>query len=378
MDFTKRISELRNFMAENKIDLSIIMDPNNQYYLSGFKALMYSRPILLIIEKGLTNLIIPGLEENHAKNEAKADHLYVYYEHPEKAENEKSYLEHLNNLVLKYPKGLKIGAEFDVMSIQMADYFRDHDFEIVDIGKKITEMRSIKDSQETALLINAGKLVSLALSESLGNAKEGISEIEFDDIGNKVIFKEATTKYPNSTLDLFGMSPSGLSRVLMPHVFSSTRKFQKGDIVIHSRQVGLNGYHAECERTFFLGKPSNSKQEHAFNVIVEAQRAAIDFIRPGVTAKDVDLIARKIIQKAGYGEYAIHRVGHAIGLSAHERPYLRYDNNLVLKEGMVFSIEPGIYIPGIGSFRHSDTVILTKSSSKLITEYPRELERLKL
>jgi len=172
------------------------------------------------------------------------------------------------------------------------------------------------------------------------------------------------------------MSPLGLARVLMPHVLSSTRKFQKGDICIHSRAVGLNGYHAECERTFFIGKPSNSKQEHAFNIIVEAQRAAIDFIRPGVMAKDVDLIARKIIQKAGYGEYAIHRVGHAIGLGAHEKPYLRYDNDLVLQEGMVFSIEPGIYIPSVGAFRHSDTVVLTRSGSKLITEYPRELEKL--
>jgi len=376
MNYKKRILELRNFMAENKIDLSIIMDSNNQYYISGFKALIYSRPIVLIIGKSLVNLIIPGLEENHAKAEAKVDNLYVYYEHPEKAKNGKTYLQYLDKIISKYSKGTRIGGEFNVMSIEMADYFKDHDFEIVDIGKKITEMRFIKDAQETDLLINAGKLVSLALAESMKNANEGISEVEFDDIGNKVIFKEATTKYPNSTLDFFGMSPSGLARVLMPHVLSSTRKFQRGDIIIHSRQIGLNGYHAECERTFFIGKPSNSKQEHAFNIIVEAQRAAIDFIRPGVMAKDVDLIARKIIQKAGYGEYAIHRTGHGIGLGVHETPYLRYDNDLILQEGMVFSIEPGIYIPDIGAFRHSDTVILTKNGSKLITDYSRELEKL--
>ena len=379
MDFTKRIVELKNFMEKNRIDLSIIMDISNQYYVSGYeiRALTnYERPIVFIIEKNLTNLILPGLEENHAKAEAKADHLYVYYEHPEKASEGISYLEHLDKIISKYPKGTKIGVEINIIFGYLYNHLKMAGFEITDIGNKIAEMRSIKDSQEIDLLINAGKLVSLAVSESLKNAKEGISEMEFNDTGNKVIFKEATTKYPNSTLYHSAVCPSGLARAIMPHISSSTRKFQKGDICIHSRQVGLNGYHAECERTFFVGKPLNSKQEHAFNVIVEAQRAAIDFIRPGVAAKDVDLVARKIIQKAGYGEYAIHRLGHAIGLDNHETPYLRYDNDLILQEGMVFSIEPGIYIPGMGGFRHSDTVILTKNDSKLITEYPRELEKL--
>ncbi|MGG4498683.1 M24 family metallopeptidase [Brevibacillus reuszeri] len=150
---------------------------------------------------------------------------------------------------------------------------------------------------------------------------------------------------------------------------------QKGDTVIHTRQVVFNGYRAELERTVFIGEPSK-QQRKTFEVMRLAQETAMEFIKPGVTAKQVDKVARNVIHKAGLGEYAIHRVGHGIGVSSHEEPYLRFDNDLVLEEGMVYTIEPGIYIPGLGGFRHSDTVVLTAGGNKLITEYLRDLDSL--
>lgn len=373
MSLIKKISEVRQFMQENKIRLSIIMDPYNQYYLSGFKAVVYSRPIILVISLDFVDLIVPGLEEDHAKSEAVVDNLYIYYEHPEKEKMGKSYIDdHLKKIISKFSKGIKVGVEFNFVPLEMANYLKKYDFTLIDIGKKIIEMRSIKDNAEINILINAGKLVSLGVKESLEHAAEGISEIEFDRIGNEIVYETVDRKYPNSSIDVLGMTISGASRSLMPHAFSSTRKFKKGDIVIHSRQVGLNGYLAECERTFFIAQPT-SKLKDIFNMVVDAQRAALEFIKPGILAKEVDNIARAIIRKAGYANYAIHRIGHGIGLGGHELPYLRYDNDLVLKEGMVFCIEPGVYIPGIGGVRHSDTVILTKNGSNLITDYPRNL-----
>jgi len=113
-----------------------------------------------------------------------------------------------------------------------------------------------------------------------------------------------------------------------------------------------------------------------FNIVYEAQNSAREAIKPGMTAGEVDMLARKVIQDVGYGEYFFHRTGHGIGIGTHEEPSVRFDSDLALQEGMVFSIEPAIFVPGIGGFRHSDTVILTKGGSKLITEYPRELESL--
>jgi Xaa-Pro dipeptidase len=102
----------------------------------------------------------------------------------------------------------------------------------------------------------------------------------------------------------------------------------------------------------------------------------LDFIKPGVTAAEVDEVSRNILNKEGFADYFIHRVGHGIGISAHEEPSLRFDNDLILKENMVFTIEPGIFIPGVGGFRHSDTLILTKNGGRRVTEYPSELEDL--
>jgi Xaa-Pro dipeptidase len=370
-----RLLKLRNFMNENNLGLSIIMHPENQYYISGFKAITYSRSILLIVKPDLTSLIVPGLEEKHMEAEAMVDETFVYYEHPERAGSGISYMDHLEKIITAYRTGTRIGVELNAMTIGLANHLIDYGYELIDIGRKITEMRFIKDEQEIKLLIEAGKLVSLALSESLRNAKAGISEIELDQLGNNALFEETEKRYPDSSLDYFVMSPSGLVRTVMPHVFSNTRKLQENDFVIHSRQVGLNGYRAECERTFFIGKPTDT-QKDVFNVVADAQKTAMQTIRPGIRAKEVDMAARKIIQKAGYGEYFIHRTGHGLGLGLHEEPYLRFDSDLLLQEGMVFSIEPGIYIPNIGGFRHSDTVILTKNGAKVITDYPRDLKDL--
>lgn len=362
-------------MKKNDLRLCIIMNPDNQYYFSGFKAVIYSRPIVLTVGEESTGLIIPGLEEEHANEAANVDKKYVYFEHPEEASRGISYMDHLEEIIKKLPGGIKIGVEFNYMPIMLSNYLKSFNFQLVDISKKITEMRFIKDEQEIEQLIEAGKLVSLALAESLKSAKSGISEMELDQCGNKTLFEEVAKKYPDATLDYFVMSPSGLTRSVMPHVFSNTRRFKEQDIIIHSRQVGLNGYRAECERTFFIGKPTK-EQEKIFNIVLEAHTTALNTIKPGVKAKEVDLAARWIFTKSGLSQYCIHRTGHGIGIAAHEEPYLRFDYDLTLQEGMVFSIEPGLYIPGVGGFRHSDTVILTKNGMKLITEYPIELNDL--
>jgi Xaa-Pro dipeptidase len=375
LDASKRIEKIRSFLKEENIGLSIITNPDNQYYLSGFLALIYSRPIILTIDDNSKNLIIPALEENHAKEDSDADNILVYYEHPEQKHKGTNYLQHLDSILDNHKENKKIAVEFKSMSIGMAEYLKNKGFKLIDMSDKIKEMRYIKDEQEMDLLEKSGELVSLAVAESIKNLKPGISEIEFDSYGDNALYSETSKKYPNASLYKFEMSPSGIERTNMPHVFSNTRKFEEKDIVIHSRQVGLNNYHAECERTFFIGEPTE-KQKEVFNVMVEAQAACMDFIKPGVKAKEVDEVGRSIIQKAGYGEYAYHRIGHGIGIGSHEEPYLRFDSELILKEGMVFSIEPGIYIPGVGGFRHSDTIVVTQNGSKIITDFPRKLEDL--
>jgi len=370
-----RIAELRRLMEARGIALSLVMNPDNQQYITGFKALIYSRPIVLAISPEKTTLVVPGLEEVHAKHEAKVDELLVYYEHPELADRGKTHLDHLGKIAGRLPRDSKVGVEMGFCPAAMVEYLRSQGLEPVDVGQKIKEMRFIKDEAEMQLMLEAGRLTSLECRAALGAIKPGVTEMEIDAAGSEAVFEEVSARHPGATLDILGMTPSGLERTVMPHVFSNTRRLQTGDILIHSRQVALNGYRGECERTAFLGRPS-AEQERAFKVMEEAQQAALEAFKVGVPMKDVDWAARRIIQKAGFGDYAIHRTGHAIGLSAHEEPYLRFDEEMVLQEGMAFSIEPGFYVPGLGGFRHSDTVLLWHGRSQMTTDYPRELESL--
>ncbi len=362
-------------MQRHGISISIIFEPDNQYYLTGFKAICYTRPIVTVINMDSIELIVPALEEEHATAQADVDKIHVYYEQPEKAYLGISYLDHLNKILSRIPTGANIGAEYDILTTSQYKYLTSEGFNVVDVGNKIKVMRFYKDQDEIKLLEIAGKLSDIALKGSLESAYPGQSELEFDLYGDKALLEYVSQHYPNTEIGYENWTCSGIERTVMPHLYSNTRKLQKGDVIIHSRQVWVDGYRAENERTFFIGEPT-LKQKEAFKLAVEAEKVGMEIIKPGIMAKEVDLAARQVFKKAGYEQYANHRIGHGLGLSEHEEPYLRFDSDLILEEGMVFTIEPGIYVPGIGGFRHSDTVILTKDGIKTITKYPRELEDL--
>lgn len=375
MNIKKRLETLRGFMSEKQIELSLIWEPDNQYYLSGFRAITYSRPIVTLISHEQTELIVPGLEEVHAARKANVDKLYVYYEQIDMRHREVSYLDHLSKILKKYPSGTSLGVETGVLPSSVYLYLKEFGFKLVDIGQEVVNMRAVKDEFEIERLKVAGKLSDYAIEESLKHARAGISELEFDSYGDRLLLEIASKDYAEELIGYENWTCSGVKRSEMPHLYSSTRKFEDGDVVIHSRQVWFNGYRAENERTFFVGQPSE-EQKDLLKLAIEAQWVAMDLIRPGITAKEVDLASYEVFKKAGYGEYVNHRVGHGLGLSEHEEPYLRFDNELVLQEGMVYTIEPGVYVPGLGGYRHSDTVILTKNGSYSITQYPRDIDSL--
>lgn len=375
MDVSTRVDRLREEMRRQEIGLALILGHENMFYYSNYKAIIYSRQIIITVDEKRVSAIVPGLEEDHAKAHATVDQVLVYYEHPEKVAQGGSYQYFLDGMLAELPKGARVGVELGAIPMGMALYIQNQGFTLCDIGAFIQHERYIKSAEEIAMMEKAGDLVSKAMAASLEQVCPGVTEMDMDQFGNALIMEETPRLYPGATLDIFVMSPGGLARTNMPHVFSNTRKYEENEIVLHSRQVGLDGYRAEIERTFFLGKPSD-KQREVFRVMTEAQQTMLDGIRPGMTAGEADALGRRVIQKAGLGEYSNHRCGHGIGLGLHEEPYLRFDNDLVLEEGMSFSIEPGIYIPELGGFRHSDTVILTKGGSRKITQCKRELEEL--
>ncbi|SDY28092.1 M24 family metallopeptidase [Salimicrobium album] len=375
MNTSQRVARLREVLKARNLDAAIIFNFENQYYFSGLKAITYSRPIILVVEENKQSLIIPKVEENHAKEKTDVDSLYIYQEVRNSSGESTDYKALFNDVLSKLNNHSKIGIEYGSLPTDFTMSLQSQRFEIEDIQQDVVDLRSIKSEEEIEAIKTSGDLVSGALKNTLENSSIKASEVDIDYFGNQFLFDEISKKFTNSTLDYFVMSPSGIERTNMPHVFSNTRKLEEGDIIIHSRQVGLNGYRAECERTYFVGEPSE-KQKEVFDVMLRAHNAALDFIKVGVTAKEVDEAALRVIREAGLEKYVSHRTGHGIGIGQHEEPYLRFDNDLELKAGMVFCIEPGIYVPGVGGFRHSDTVVLREDGTEIITEYPRELEQL--
>ena len=371
----RRLAELRQRMKKNGIDLSIIWEPDNEYYLSGFRAISYTRPILLLVYMDKTSYIIPALEEDHAKLNAKVDEFFVYHEKIQNSHLDYAYNQILERILKGVSKDTVIGLELDVLPASVADWIRGMNFTTRNISLDLIEMRSVKDEEEIFWLDKAGELSNIAIKASLDNIRCGMSELEFDSFGDRRLLEVASEQFPDRIVGYDNWTCSGIERSAMPHLYSSTRKFEKNDIVVHSRQVWINGYRAENERTFLIGTPT-AEQKKCLETAVQAQAAGFAAVKPGVKAKDVDITTFRVFEEAGYGDYVQHRVGHGLGLSEHEEPYLNFFNDLILQEGMVYSIEPGIYIPGVGGFRHSDTVIVTKDGCRSITGSPRNVSDL--
>ena len=363
-------------MARDRIGAAVVLSPANQTYLVGFRALLYSRPIVLIVGPELTTLVVPGLEEAHAREVAAVDELLVYHEHPAGGPWKDS-VDCLDETLAQLVPGRQVGIELATCPAGLAAHLTEDGRRLADLDHALTRMRAVKDETEIAVIREAGRVAGVGVAASLEACHVGRSEIEVDGAGTSAVMTEVARLGGTTTVEQLIMTPSGRHRASLPHALSTTRKLRSGDVLIHTRQVGLSGYRAELERTAFVGR-ADDEQARAFEVIRSAQHAAVRAVRAGVRCQEVDRAAREVIDEAGLGTFAIHRTGHGIGLSAHEPPYLRYDNDALLEEGMVITIEPGVYIPGVGGFRHSDTVIVKADGHEALTEHPAGLDRLTL
>ncbi|MFX1284224.1 MAG: M24 family metallopeptidase [Promethearchaeota archaeon] len=379
----KRWNKIKGEMQKKDISVLITWHPPHTVYLSTFFALTYSRPIITIfpLEQEPT-LIVPALDEEHAKKESVINDIRSYVEFPLEKDEEKKETDpfQITKQVVEtlglHKRNIGIEEKYCPLSSisLLKTIFPKATFS--DTSEIIEQLRMVKSRNEIEAVTRAAELAAYGVSRTIEKATEGLTEIQLDTMGNNAILERSSIDFPESVLRFtVNMSPSGPVRSALPHVFSTSRKLKEGDSVIHTRVVSLSGYHGECERTFIIGKPSQ-KQEKMFETMCTAQQAIINAIKPGTKVSELDRIARGIITKAGFGKYFIHRSGHGIGLELHERPSLKEEDPTILEPGHIFSVEPGIYIPEFGGMRHSDTVLVTEDSYKILTDFPKDLSSL--
>lgn len=233
-------------------------------------------------------------------------------------------------------------------------------------GSVLRELRMRKDPSEIDRLRAAGQAIDRVHARMADWLRPGRTEAEIGADITAAILAEGHTE---AAFVIVGSGPNGAS----PHHDLSDRVVQDGDVVVVDIGGPLpGGYNSDCTRTYAVGDPGPEVKE-TYAVLQEAQERAVAAVRPGATASDIDRAAREHIAAAGHGEHFIHRTGHGIGLDVHEEPYIVGGNELVLEEGMSFSIEPGIYQAGRWGARIEDIVVVTAGGVERLNRNPHDL-----
>lgn len=230
----------------------------------------------------------------------------------------------------------------------------------------VMRLRLIKDDAELAALKKAARIVDEALRQSLAFFQVGMTEMEMAAELEHRMRMLGSEGVPFDTIVGAG------ARGALPHSRPSDYKVRNQDLVVFDYGAMVEGYAADTTRTLAFGDVSE-QANHVYEVVKLAQATALDVIRPGVTAEQVDAAARRVIEDAGYGAYFTHRTGHGLGLDVHEFPSIVGGNKLKLVPGMVFTVEPGIYVPDQLGVRIEDDVVVTADGAEILTKFTKEL-----
>jgi Xaa-Pro dipeptidase len=344
-------------MTRHNLDAAYITKPVSIAYLTGFHAEPFERLMALAVRPDRATLIVPAIEREKAARHA--DHAEVV----SWRDGEDGYA-----LVRSALEGcVEVGVEKEHLTVQAADMLiaRTTVREMADVSPEIRRLRRIKNTEEIEKLARAGSITDAVGEQVLDRLRPGQTELEVSVLIGAAIGENG------GTLSFESLVQSGPNSAL-PHVRPTSRKLAEGDFVLLDFGATFEGYRADTTRMAVIGKPSERHRE-IHGLVLAAHDAAVAAVRAGTTAGSVDAAARQVIEAAGMGELFFHRVGHGLGLEAHEDPSLDPGAATVLEAGMVFTIEPGIYIPGWGGVRIEDDVLVERSGWRLLTNEDRSL-----
>ncbi|WP_299092945.1 Xaa-Pro peptidase family protein [uncultured Metabacillus sp.] len=359
----KRLIKLMNSLQEQEIDMCFIHSKENVFYLTNFYSDPHERLMgLFLFKENEPFFICPQMEAGQVKEAGWNYEVVGYGDHENPWERIQDVLDKRDLKSIK-----KLAVEIETISYSRAENLQQiiQPEEIVSIEQILNEHRVIKDEKEAEILRQAAELADYGVKVGVHALKQGISEMEVLAAIEYELKKKGIREMSFSTMVLFG-EKSG-----QPHGNPGLKTLSEGDFVLFDLGVVLDGYCSDITRTFVY-KSYVEKQKQIYDTVLQAQLAALQASKPGKRIGDLDLIAREIITNAGYGDYFPHRLGHGLGINVHEYPSMSHTNNEVLKEGMVFTIEPGIYVPTVGGVRIEDDVMITKDGFEVLTKFTKE------
>ncbi len=237
--------------------------------------------------------------------------------------------------------------------------------DLIDSSNILTKMRQIKDESEIDIIRKIISMTDQAFSHILKVIEPGMTEVEIS------LELEFSLRKMGASDRSFDYIVASGQRSSLPHGLASEKKLEKSELLTLDFGGKYKGYCSDLTRTVSLGQP-DAKQKEIYNIVLEAQQAGIDAIKPGLSGQEVDAKAREVIVKAGYGEYFGHGLGHALGLEVHETPRLNTRETQILQPGMILTVEPGIYIPGWGGVRIEDVILVKDNGPEVLTQAPKQ------
>ena len=380
----ERCDRLLERVGGDRLGGIVLFDPYYVLYYAGFAFAPTERPIAFVVSAdGERALVVPRLEVEHAEAKATFDRVEHYLEYPGEPRSETAIGRALSALGVSGT----IGADQDgypwILGYRGPTLSELSGARVVRIVDRIEEQMAVKSEAEIRLIRESCTWGNLAHRLLQRYTRPGVTETEVADRASS----EATFAMLDAIGEIYraqSFFSSGAHagyrgqigrNSAIPHALAGNIVFQEGDVLVTGAGAPVWGYLSELERTMVIGDPS-PEQERMFGHMKALQEVAFDHIRPGARCFDVDNAVRAYFEEHDLMENWRHHTGHAIGLRYHEGPFLDSGDHTEVRPGMVFTVEPGLYAPDIGGFRHSDTVLVTDDGIEILTYYPRDLESL--
>lgn len=369
-ELNNRIEKIQQKCRQNKIDAFLVTSDENLYYFTGKACFPLERPFILIIWADTApTYFIPQLEYEHLKVIDHIENFKTYFEYP--APRDKSWKSVLGEILKNCHKiGTDLYTRSEIYNFLLT---------IVDVSPYdwAYSQRYVKSESEIEMMKDVAFYAKKSMNSFFKKIRKGdlvLDSLEVGKSANKKAVMDKRFKLDFYSTDFVSLAwPAPYSAE--PHsIPDPVAPYNEGSHVM-ILSYRLNGYSIELERTFFTVKPTTEMKE-TFIHMMNARQIAFDMCKPGANLSDIDLAARNYFEEHGLLNNVIHRTGHGMGVSTHEGPFVAIGSETILKEGMTITIEPGLYFKGVGAYRHSDTVLITKDGFENLTDSPDKLEDL--
>jgi len=362
----------------------VLFDPYYVLYYAGFAFAPTERPIALVLgADGQRALVVPRLEVEHAEAKATLDRVEHYLEYPGEPRPETVLAATLADMGLIG----NIGADQDgypwILGYRGPTLSELSGATVVRIVEKLDAQMAVKSEAEIRLIRESVRWGNLAHRLLQRYTEVGMTETEVSqrasDEATFAMLDAIGEIYRAQSFFFHGAQAGYRGQIgrnsAIPHALAGNIVFQAGDVLVTGASAPVWGYLSELERTMVIGDPSPD-QERMFGHMKALQEVAFEAIKPGARCADVDMAVRGYFAQQDLFPHWRHHTGHAIGLRYHEGPFLDSGDSTEIRPSMVFTVEPGLYAPDLGGFRHSDTVLVTDDGIEILTYYPRDLESL--